>query len=93
MEYQDYYGSGAKFFVREGIIFERSWTIKFNKMSNKINPGSKGNDNTTTKNKGESQQSNQKGASSVSNKSKGKHTKDESHGAEENTTKKQENSI
>lgn len=59
----------------------------------KNNSGSKGNDNTTTKNKGESQQSHQKGAPSVSKKDTGKHTKDNSVGAEHNTTKKQANSI
>ncbi len=62
-------------------------------MSNKINSGSQGNDGTKTKNKGESQQSNQKGAKSVSRKNTGKHTKDESHGSDNNTTKKQQNSI
>jgi hypothetical protein len=68
--------------------------IKTQFMSDKKNnSGSQGTDNTTTKNKGESQQSKQKGAPSVSNKDTGKHTKDESHGAEENTTKKQQNSI
>ena len=60
---------------------------------NKNHSGSKGNDNTTTKNKGESQQSHQKGATSVSKKDTGKHTKDESHGSDQNTTKKQSNSI
>ena len=59
----------------------------------KNNSGSKGKDNTTTKNKGESQQSHQKGAESVSHKNTGKHTKDESGGAKHNTTKKQQNSI
>jgi hypothetical protein len=62
-------------------------------MSNKNHSGSKGNDGTTTKNKGESQQSHQKGAESVSKKNTGKHTKDESGGAKHNTTKKQQNSI
>jgi len=62
-------------------------------MSNKDNSGSHGNDGTTTKNKGESQQSHQKGAESVSKSDTGKHTKDESGGAAHNTTKKQENSI
>ena len=62
-------------------------------MSNKDHSGSQGNDGTTTKNKGESQQSHQKGATSVSKKDTGKHTKDESGGSEHNTTKKQENSI
>ena len=59
----------------------------------KENVGSKGQDNTTTKNKGESQQSNQKGAKSVAKHDQEKHTKDNSDGAEKNTTKKQENSI
>lgn len=62
-------------------------------MSSKNHSGSKGNDGTTTRNKGESQQSHQKGAKSVSKKDSGKHTKDESHGVDHNTTKKQENSI
>jgi len=62
-------------------------------MSNKDHSGSKGNDGTTTKNKGESQQTHQKGAKSVAVQNRGKHTKDESGGAEHNTTKKQGNSI
>jgi hypothetical protein len=62
-------------------------------MSNKNNSGSQGTDGTTTKNKGESQQSKQKGAPSVSKKDAGKHKKDESDGADKNTTKKQSNSI
>ena len=57
------------------------------------NTGNMGNDRTAFKNKGESQQSQQKVASSVSNKGSGAHQKDESHGAEQNTTKKQGNSI
>jgi len=60
---------------------------------NKNHSGSKGNDDTTTKHKGESQQSHQKGAESVSKQDTGKHTKDESQGAEHNTTKKGANSI
>ena len=59
----------------------------------KENIGSKGADGSTTNNKGESQQSNQKGAKSVSNKDTGKHKKDESDGGDRNTTKKQQNSI
>ena len=59
----------------------------------KDHSGSQGNDKSTTKNKGESQQSHQKGATSVSKKDTGKHTKDESGGVDHNTTKKQENSI
>lgn len=62
-------------------------------MSNKDNTASKDSDGTTTKNKGESQQSHQKGAKSVSKKDTGKHKKDESDGAEHNTAKKQQNSI
>lgn len=64
-------------------------------MSNdkKDHSGSKGNDGTLTKHKGESQQSHQKGAESVSKQDTGKHTKDESHGASHNTTKKESNSI
>jgi len=60
---------------------------------NQQNSGSKGVDGTTTKNKGESQQSHQKGAPSVSQKHIGKHTKDESGGADHNTTKKGANGI
>jgi hypothetical protein len=59
----------------------------------KNHSGEQGNDNTKTKNKGESQQSHQQGAASVSKRNTGKHTKDESHGADKNTTKKQSNSI
>ena len=59
----------------------------------KNNSGSRGADGTRTKNKGESTQTVHKGAQSVSKKNKDKHTKDESHGAERNTTKKQSNSI
>ena len=62
-------------------------------MSKRNNAGGKGLEGSTTKHKGESQQSHQKGAQSVSGKNKGKHTKDESGGAAKNTTKKQENSI
>ena len=64
-------------------------------MSNdkKDHSGNKGNDGTTTRHKGESQQSHQKGAESVSKQDTGKHTKDESGGAEHNTTKKGANSI
>ncbi len=62
-------------------------------MANNQNTGSKGKDGSTTKNKGESQQSHQKGAPSVSKKDTGKHKKDESDGADHNTTKKQQNSI
>ncbi len=59
----------------------------------KNNSGIKGQDATTKKNKGESQESRQKGAKSVGQNSKGKHKKDESDGADHNTTKKQSNSI
>lgn len=62
-------------------------------MSTKDNSGNQGNDGTKTKHKGESQQNPQKGAPGISKKDTGKHTKDESHGAEQNTTKKQQNSI
>jgi len=62
-------------------------------MSNKDNVANEGSDGTTTENKGESQQSQQKGATSVSKKDTGKHKKDESDGADKNTTKKQSNSI
>jgi hypothetical protein len=59
----------------------------------KNNVENKGTDGSITNNKGESQQSQQKGAKSVSKKGTGKHLKDESGGAEKNTTKKQQNSI
>ena len=61
--------------------------------TSKNHSGNKGNDESTTKNKGESQQSQQKGAKSVSKNDTGKHTKDESGGAAHNSTKKQQNSI
>jgi hypothetical protein len=61
--------------------------------NNKDHSGEGGNDKTKTKNKGESQQSHQKGAPSVSHQDTGKHTKDKSHGADENSTKKGANSI
>jgi hypothetical protein len=48
---------------------------------------------TSTRHKGESTVSRQKSAPGVSKKDAGKHTKDESHGAKQNTTKKQGNSI
>ena len=71
------------------------WVHKNKLMSNskKDNSGSKGADGSTTKHKGGSQQSHQKGAPSVSQKDTGKHTKDESGGADHNTTKKGQNSI
>lgn len=50
-------------------------------------------DGSTTKHKGESQQSHQKGAKSVAKHETGKHKKDESDGANKNTTKKGSNSI
>ena len=63
-------------------------------MSKKVNIGEEGVDGTPkTKAKGESQTSKQKGAPSVSNRTAGKHLKDESGGAQKNTTKKQQNSI
>jgi hypothetical protein len=64
-------------------------------MSNakKGNAGREGNDGTETKNKGESQQSHQQGAKSVSKQDTGKHTKDKSHGADKNSTKKGANSV
>jgi len=62
-------------------------------MSTKTNSASEGIDGTKTNEKGESQQSKQKGAKSVSGKNM-KHTKDQSGaGSPENTTKKQQNSI
>lgn len=62
-------------------------------MSTKDNVANQGKDGSQTKNNGESQQSKQKGASSVSSKDAGRHKKDESDGADKNTTKKQGNSI
>jgi len=61
--------------------------------NNRDHSGSRGNDNSITRHKGESQQSNQKGARSVSTQNTGKHMKDESHGSDKNTTKRGENSI
>ena len=62
-------------------------------MRNREHEGNRGLDNTETRNKGESQQSQQKGAKSVAAHDTGKHKKDGSDGAENNTTKKQGNSI
>jgi hypothetical protein len=62
-------------------------------MKQKNNNGSQGQDGTATKHKGESQQTQHKGAPSVSKKGNGKHSKDESGGAQKNSTKKQSNSI
>jgi hypothetical protein len=62
-------------------------------MSNKEHTASEGLDGSTTKHKGDSQQSHQKGAKSVANRDTGKHKKDESDGADKNTTKKGANSI
>jgi hypothetical protein len=62
-------------------------------MSKHDNTASKGQDGTTIKNKGESQQSDQKGAASVGTHDKGKHKADNSDGDDKNTTKKQSNSI
>jgi hypothetical protein len=45
------------------------------------------------KHKGQELQSHQKGAPAMNRKDAGKHEKDDSEGAEQNTTKKQENSI
>jgi len=61
--------------------------------ANKGHAGHEGNDGTATKNKGESQQSHQRGAKSVSKQDTGRHTKDKSHGADQNSTKKGGNSI
>ena len=61
-------------------------------MKQKNTSGTSGSEGTT-KNKGESQPTKQKGAISVSKKGTGKHSKDESGGSEKNTTKKQQNSI
>jgi hypothetical protein len=68
-------------------------------MSNKSNSNNDGIDGTKPKNKGDIMQSQQKGAPSVSKKGTGKHFKDNSGSAaikavkQENTTKKQQNSI
>jgi hypothetical protein len=62
-------------------------------MSRRDNVGSRGTDGTNTKNKGESQQSHQKGAKSVAAHNTGKHRADESEGASNNTTKKQSNAV
>jgi hypothetical protein len=67
--------------------------LKLDFMNKKDHTGSRGNDGSTTNNKGESRQSMQKGAKSVAKHDNGKHTKDESGGAARNTTKRQSNSI
>ena len=55
-------------------------------MSNKENSGTK-------KSKGESNNTNQKGALGTGKKNQSRHKKDDSDGADRNTTKKQSNSI
>jgi hypothetical protein len=60
---------------------------------NKTNTDNRSTDDQETRHKGEGQQSQQKGAESVSHKKTSKHRKDESEGADRNTTKKQSNSI
>ena len=62
-------------------------------MKQSNNAGNKSADGTKSKVKGESQQSPQKGAPGVSKKGAGKHRKDQSEGAVQNNTKKQQNSI
>ena len=62
-------------------------------MSTRNNKDNQGQDGTTTKLKGMSQQSHQKGADSVGKHDKGKHKKDESDGSEKNTTKKGPNNV
>jgi hypothetical protein len=62
-------------------------------MSNKDHVANRGHDDSTTRYKGESQQSPQKGAKSVAKHDTGKHKADESDGAARNTTKKGSNSI
>jgi hypothetical protein len=62
-------------------------------MSKKEHVNKSGTEVTETRHKGESQQSNQKGAKSVANHDLPRHKKDESDGAEKNTTKKQSNNI
>jgi hypothetical protein len=68
-------------------------------MSKKSNSKNEGIDGTNPENKGDSMQSQQKGAPSVSKKGSGKHFKDNSGSAaikstkQENTSKKQQNSI
>ena len=61
--------------------------------SNKDHTASKGHDGSTTNNKGESQQTPQKGAKSVAKHDTGKHKADDSDGDTKQTTKKQSNSI
>ena len=62
-------------------------------MSKKEHKDYQGLDGSKTHNKGESQQSHQKGAKRVAKNETGKHKKDESNGAEHNTTKKGANSL
>ena len=82
-----------------GIILVIQNLTKHKAMSNKSNSNNVGVDGSKPKHKGEIMESRQKGAPSVSKKGSGKHFKDNS-GSEaikavkqENTTKKQQNSI
>lgn len=71
------------------------FTIKTNQMSNRNkNEQDRLSGNTNTpRHKGEEHNNPQKGAQGVSNKKGEKHRKDESEGADRNTTKRGENSI
>ena len=62
-------------------------------MKQKNKGGGKNDGASVPQHKGEAQQTNQKGSISVSKKGKKKHTKDESEGTSNMTTKKQGNSI
>ena len=62
-------------------------------MSKKEHVAHEGLDGSTTKHKGESQASHQKGAESVSKQDAGKHKKDVSDGADKNSTKRGANSV
>jgi hypothetical protein len=61
--------------------------------SRKDSSGYRGTDGSETRNKGERQQTQHQGAPSVSKKNQERHTKDQSEGADRNTTKKGPNSI
>jgi|GEM_PF-5825155 len=61
--------------------------------SRKDNSGRQSNDGGETRNKGERQHSRQAHAPGVSKRDQGRHTKDESEGSKQNTTKKGSNSI
>jgi hypothetical protein len=79
--------------IAGGIILVRFFIQKTTIMASNPNSNRSSEKRNNSPNKGETEPKVQKGAPSASNSKKVKHEKDDSPGAERNTTKKQENSI